>query len=76
MMSPDHIWDSPICPAGMSLYMVMVTLGDVAFTSAVSCSPTIFRSSAEDVLTSVMPCLSSTSAIAVCQSSMIAVLSL
>ena len=36
MMSPAHIWDSPIWPAGMSLYMVMVTFGDVAATIAVS----------------------------------------
>jgi hypothetical protein len=58
----------------MSLYIVMVTLGDVALTSAESCSPTIFRSAADDVLTSVMPCFSSTIAIAVWKSSMIAVL--
>ena len=31
MMSPDHIWHSPIWPDGMSLYMVIVTFGDVAF---------------------------------------------
>lgn len=74
MTSPDHIWDSPIWPAGRSLYMVMVTFGEVAATIAVSCSPTFFRSSAEEVLTSVMPSFSSTIAIAVCQSSMTAVL--
>lgn len=76
MTSPDHIWHRPIWPAGMSLYIVIVTLGDVALTSALSWSPTIFRSSADDVLTSVMPCFNSTIAMAVCQSSMIAVLSL
>ena len=55
MMSPDHIWESPIWPAGRSLYMVMVTFGDVAATIAVICSPIIFRSSGFDVLTSVLP---------------------
>ena len=54
--------------------MLIVTFGEVASTSAVSCSPTCLRSSAEEVLTSVMPSLSSTIDIAVCQSSITAVL--
>ncbi len=54
--------------------MVMVNLGEVAATRALSCSPTFFRSSAEEVLTSVMPNFSNTIAIAVCQSSITAVL--
>ena len=76
MMSPDHICARPICPAGRSLYIVMVTFGEVAVTSALSCSPTIFRSASDEVLTSVMPCCRSTIAIAVCKSSMTAVLPL
>ena len=76
MMSPDHICARPICPAGRSLYIVMVTFGEVAATSACSCSPTIFRSASDEVLTSVMPCFSSTMAIAVWKSSMTAVLPL
>ena len=31
-MSPDHICDRLICPAGRSLYIVMVTFGEVAAT--------------------------------------------
>lgn len=76
MMSPDHICASPSCPAGRSLYAVMVTFGEVAATSWVSCSPTIFRSASEEVLTSVMPLRSSTMPIVVCQSSSTAVLPL
>ena len=54
----------------------MVTFGEVAFTIALSCSPTIFRSASDDVLMSVMPWRRSTMAIAVCQSSSTAVLPL
>ncbi len=76
MMSPDHICDTPSWPAGMSLYIVMVTFGDVAATIALSCSPTTFRSASDEVFTSVMPWRRSTIDMAVCQSSMTAVLPL
>src|SRR5687768_6072329 len=72
-MSPDHIWLTPSWPPGMSLYIDTVTLGLVASEIAVSPSLIVRRSSADDVLTSVIPARSPTIAMAVCQSSMIAV---
>ena len=73
MMSPDHICERLNTPAGRSLNMVTVTAGAVLAFSCASASPTRIRSSAEEVLTSVMPSFSSTMAIAVCQSSSTAV---
>jgi hypothetical protein len=67
---------SPICPSGRSLYIEIVTFGDVAFSSVLSWAAMSWRSFGEEVLMSVIPLRSNTIAMAVCQSSMIAVLPL
>lgn len=73
MMSSDHICDTLISPAARSLNMVAVITGEVFRRISASASRTLSRSSADEVLTSAMPSLSSTMDIAVWPSSMIAV---